>query len=619
MSAKILVVEDEAVVALSLCDSLKRLGYDPQGPVSTGEKALKLAEKSLPDLILMDIRIKGDIDGIQTATELGKKYSVPVLYLTAYTDDTTIARAQATEPYGYLVKPYEEKELRSAIEIALYRHRSERRLKKVERWLASTLRSIGDGVIAVDQDLKVTYINPVAEVLTDWPTEDAVGRPVGQILPVFDSQKRPRYPAEEALREGVVVTLDAGHTIKTRTGKSVPIDDSAAPIRNDEGEIVGAVVVFRNVEEHRKLEKRILSVQRLESLGKLSAGIAHDFNNLLTVIQGNLASIKEGYDVEESLEDALEATDRAARIARKLLAFSHPRHNHLVPIDLKVMLDDSIKILNSIVGELHEVVLLPCDRSITVPSDLGMLEQIVTNLVVNGRDAQPDGGRVEISLFTEEREPAAETENQHEWAVIQVQDWGSGISPQELPRIFEPFYTTKSENSGTGLGLASCQGMVRSHGGWIEVESEPGEGTTFRVYLPVLSVAPEKGTGIRGSRDRAATSVLVVEDVTPLRKLLGKILSRAEYRYASTESGEEALDIWQEHGPFHILLTDINIKGEMTGAGLARQMKEENPSLITVFISGYSPEKKDAPFVPDHFLSKPFLPQELLDLLDSIK
>ena len=350
MAAKILIVEDEAVVAMSLADTLKRMGYTTSGPVANGKQALQCAESDQPDLVLMDIRIQGEMDGIETAAELNKRHRLPILYLTAYTDDSTLSRAQVTEPYGYLVKPFEERELRSAIEIALYRHKSEMKLRKVEHWLAATLRSAGDGVISVDQDLRVNFINPVAEVLTGWKQAEALGRDIEEVLPITDPRGKPCVPAKLALAEGIVVTLEAGHTALSRDGRVYPIDDSAAPIRDSEGKIIGVVVIFRSAQEREHLESRILSVQRLESLGRLTAGVAHDYNNLLTVIQGNLHSIRDGQRIAESVDEALAAAERAGKLTRQLLTFGHERSGQLYPIDLREFLRES-----SQVGCVHSV------------------------------------------------------------------------------------------------------------------------------------------------------------------------------------------------------------------------------------------------------------------------
>lgn len=614
MAAKILIVEDEAIVAMSLTDTLKRLGYTTSGPVANGKQALQCAERDKPDLALMDIRIQGDMDGIETAAELSKRHHLPILYLTAYTDDSTLARAQVTEPYGYLVKPFEERELRSAIEIALYRHRSEMKLRKVEHWLAATLRSAGDGVVSVDQHLRVNFINPVAEVLTGWKQTEALGRDIEEVLPITDPRGNPCVPARLALAEGIVVTLEAGHTAISRDGQVYPIDDSAAPIRDSQGNIMGVVIIFRSAQEREHLESRILSVQRLESLGRLTAGVAHDYNNLLTVIQGNLHSIREGERVSESVEEALAAAERAGKLTRQLLTFGHARHGQLHPINLCEFLRESGQVLNSLLGENHSLSIDTGDEDLKVPADIAMLEQVVTNLVVNARDALPEGGDIKIVLRTAEKEPPPGVELQHRWAVIEVIDQGHGIDNELLPKIFDPFFTTKPAGKGTGLGLATCHGVVRSHGGWLEVDSRPGEGTTFRCFLPRICWDIAKHEPRKSSPTAKPGRVLVVEDEELLARLITRILTSRGYQVLLAGSGQEAIELMKAE-KVDLLLTDLSLPGGMTGRELAEQLRGEDPSLRVAYMSGYNPDFDDTTFDPELFLPKPFKPEELLELL----
>lgn len=620
MSSKILVVEDEAIVALSLVESLKRLGYTPSGPVSSGESALKEAEKERPDLVLMDIRIKGELDGIETAAKMTERFSLPVIYLTAYTDDATLSRAQLTEPHGYLVKPYQERELRSAIEIALYRHRSELRLKKVERWMASTLRSIGDAVLAVDTELHVTFLNPVAELLTGWSSDEANGRPLQEVFPLHDPEGKPYNVAQAALEEGVVVTLEPGYSIITKSGHRLPVEDSAAPIRDEDGRVTGAVICFRNSEEREILESRILSIQRLESLGRLSAGIAHDFNNLLTVIGGNLEAIKDGEQAPQALEEALQATRRASRLTRQLLAFSHPRYQDLKPVELKSFLEDFGPLLDSLLGERHHFCLNLCSESVIVPADQTMLEQVVTNLVINARDAQPEGGSVELTLSLQKLIPPVDTEDCEMWAVISVRDEGCGIRPEDLPKVFEPFFTTKGPEHGTGLGLATCHGIIRSHGGWIDIKTSPGEGSLFSVHLPLIRWTPEREPSIELPREgqrKGSLRIMVVEDEPSLARLTRRVLEKEGHSVSVATSGDEALSALEGRAVPDLILSDLQLPGSYDGRALGKVLRETYPGLMIAYMSGYSPEFEDETFNPSHFLPKPFTPRQLADFVNS--
>jgi two-component system cell cycle sensor histidine kinase/response regulator CckA len=258
-TASILIVEDQRVVARDIEEHLRRLGYSVVGVATSGEKAVQLAEELRPDLVLMDIRLEGAIDGVEAARQIRERFGRPVVYLTAYADEETLRRAKVTEPFGYVLKPFEERELRTVIEMALYKHQAERKLRESERRYADTLSSVGDAVIATDTAGRVTFLNPVAETLTGWPQREAVGRPLVEVFRIVSEETREpvESPAAKVLRTGTVVGL-ANHTgLLARDGRDLPIDDCGAPIIDDRGNIAGVVLVFHDVSEKRRAEKSL--------------------------------------------------------------------------------------------------------------------------------------------------------------------------------------------------------------------------------------------------------------------------------------------------------------------------------------------------------------------------
>ena len=260
---RILVVEDETIVALDVKDRLTDLGYEVAGVADRGAEALELAASTRPDLVLMDIRLKGEMDGITTAEEIRQRWRIPVIYLTAFSEDSTLQRAKVTEPFGYIIKPFEDREIQSAIEMALYKHQAEERLRDSERRYATTLTSIGDGVIATDPQGAVVFMNPAAEKLTGWSLAEAHGRPLAEVFTIANEQTRQAVedPVGRVLREGRVVGL-ANHTILiSRDGRETPIDDCAAPIRDDLGTLTGTVLVFQNVSERRQKEAELRRIE----------------------------------------------------------------------------------------------------------------------------------------------------------------------------------------------------------------------------------------------------------------------------------------------------------------------------------------------------------------------
>lgn len=278
--AKILIVEDEVIVAQDLLNKLEDMGYRGGGIASSGEQAIGMVTETLPDLVFMDIVLPGDMDGVEAAAQIHASFDIPVIYVTAYADDALLERAKITEPYGYIVKPFKERELRASIEIALHRHRVAQKLKETKRWLTDTLRSIGDGVIAVDTRGCVTFMNPAAEALTGWRQEDALGREVGEVLKLRDEDNRTmaENPAVTALREKAVVPLRNYTILIAGNGAEIPVMTCAAPIRDERGEVKGSVLVFQDImtlkqaEEARAREKATESL--MESLEKTVMALA---------------------------------------------------------------------------------------------------------------------------------------------------------------------------------------------------------------------------------------------------------------------------------------------------------------------------------------------------------
>ncbi len=254
----ILIVEDEGIVAMDVRNMLTELGYKPLGIAVSGEEAIKFVDKNKPDLVLMDIMLKGKMDGIQAAEIIRSRYRIPVIYLTAYSDETTLRRAKITEPFGYILKPFEERELRTSIEIALYRHKMEMKLEESRKWFSTTLRSIGDAVIATDTKGIITYMNPVAVQLTGWSEDEAAGKNIQEVFKIRyeNSDNSVENPLIQSLKNGEVVTAEDILLI-TRDGREIPIDDSAAPIIDDMNNKIGGVLVFKDVTERREAERRI--------------------------------------------------------------------------------------------------------------------------------------------------------------------------------------------------------------------------------------------------------------------------------------------------------------------------------------------------------------------------
>lgn len=325
---KILIVEDEGVVGLFLQEALIELGYDVIGVFSTGEEALQQIQSTPPQLIFMDIHLAGELDGVTAAAEIQAAFDIPIVYLTAYTDDATIERAKRTAPFGYLVKPFEVRELHTTIEMALYKHAMNAELKAREQWLQTVLRSIGDAVVTTDAQGVVTFMNPVAEALTQWPQAEALGQQITTILDLIQEPLRHPLanPVLEVLHQHRSLELPPDCLLVARDGSEHPVGDNAAPIQDAQGQTRGAVLVFRDTTLQKQLAAERLRAQKLESLGLLAGGIAHDFNNALLGILGHVSLAKMETAPEEQayqhLARAEQGVDRAVSLTKRLLTFA---------------------------------------------------------------------------------------------------------------------------------------------------------------------------------------------------------------------------------------------------------------------------------------------------------
>ncbi len=273
---RILVVEDEHIVAMDLMNRLRNLGYEVPDSASSGQEAIDKADRVRPDLVLMDIFLNGEMDGIQAAGQIRSRYNIPIIYLTAYADSNTLQRAKITEPFGYILKPFEERELLTTIEMALYKYRIEQRLKDSERWLATTLKSIGDGVIATDRDGRIKFMNPVAEALTGWKESEALGKSLIEVfrLASADTRQMLENPVARVLREGTVVGLSTNALLLSRDGRKTPVYDSAAPIRDDDGNVAGVVLIFSDITERKRSEEALRRKNReLEIVSSITSSI----------------------------------------------------------------------------------------------------------------------------------------------------------------------------------------------------------------------------------------------------------------------------------------------------------------------------------------------------------
>jgi two-component system cell cycle sensor histidine kinase/response regulator CckA len=625
--AQIMVVEDESIIAEDIQAMLESLGYTVPAVALSGEEAIRKAVETHPDLVLMDIVLKGTMDGVEAAQYLRTHHHMPVIYVTAYADEKTLRRAKITEPLGYILKPFDERALHTAIELALHKHRMEKQVKDSEQWLATTLRSIGDAVLATDARGCVTFLNPVAEALTGWRQEEALGRPVTEVFQIME-EERPMsrdHPVVRALREGVAIDL-ANHDLHLRAkdGRERPVDDSVAPIRDADGRLIGAVVVFRDITERRQFEEQLVQAQKMDAIGRLAGRVAHDFNNLLTVIslysELLMGPRRSPDQLHQYAQEIKKAVEHATALTNQLLAFGRKQVRQPIVLNLNAVLTAMEEVLQRLIGDHIEMVMeLGSARSL-VNIDPEQLEQVIVNLVINACEAMPQGGKLTITTANVEMDERSARRQAGlrpgPYVTLAVRDTGCGMDSTTQARLFEPFFTTKPRGKGTGFGLAIVHGIIAQSGGCIAVDSALGQGTTLTIYLPLAEI----GVTIRPSAAtfnpllQGTETVLLVEDEAEVRAAVFESLKMRGYTVLKACSGREAMMISKRYkGPIHLLLTDV-IMPQMTGPALAKRLAPLRPSMKIIFMSGYpsdalAPNDLKGPDVV--FLSKPFTPEAL--------
>ncbi len=387
--------------------------------------------------------------------------------------------------------------------------------------------------------------------------------------------------------------------------------------------------LFRDVSGQKRLEEQLRHSQKMEAIGQLAGGVAHDFNNILTVIHGHGSLLLTDPNLNGnsviSAKQIVQAAERAAALTRQLLLFGRRQVIQLTRLDLNDSVSNMTQMLSRILGE--DIVLQLCysPQPAVVSADSGMMEQILLNLAVNSRDAMPAGGTLQIHLQTVAIQP--EHLPQHpeaavgEFICLSVKDTGSGIKPEHLRRIFEPFFTTKPIGKGTGLGLATVYGIVKQHQGWIEVSSEIGKGTEFKVYLPMSHEETKRGP-VKDQEENLEggdETLLVVEDEKAVRDLVSTVLSGLGYKVFTAESGLKALGVWVRHKTeIDLVLTDLVMPDGLNGRELAEKLWSDRPDLKVMFTSGYSAEVVGADFIQRHqlyYLQKPYHPRKLAHYL----
>jgi len=754
--ARIVIVEDEIIIGRDLKIRLEDMGYSVTALVTSGEEVLDKVAPEETDLVLMDIRLGGPLDGIEVAGQLRSRLGVPVVFMTAYTDEKILDRAKMTEPFGYLVKPFPDKELQAAVEVALHRSRIEAELRESEALYRHLVDHAPAGIYEVDL-VNNRFINVNGAMLeyTGYTREEFLAQELGAALTEESrktlQERQRKVAAAQDLVESVEycfrtksgqekcavvnsrLLFEDGRPVRARvvlhditarkeaeselraerekfrtlaeesplglvllkadgrydyvnpafermfgyTQREVPtgrdwfrlafpdpesrhaaiatwLDDLAEsqpgqarprvfsltcqdgsqrivhirPVSLSTGD---QLLIYEDITERvqaeeakARLEEQLRQVHKMEAMGTLAGGIAHDFNNILAAIQGYtelaVSDLPPGHRSGQSLEQVLMACHRAQKLVQQILSFSRPGDQERRPVKLGPVIEEALKLLRATLPTTIEIRSNLAVESGVVQADQTQIHQVLMNLGANAAYAMRDkGGLLEVTLERVHLDEAAAA-GQAElgpglYERLIVRDTGEGIDQEIVGRIFEPFFSTKAPVKGSGMGLAVVHGIIKGHGGSIEVLSRPGQGSTFLIYLPLLEDrAAESRQEKPGPVPGGEEGILFVDDEEAIVDVSRQLLERLGYRVSALTSSLEALELFRA-GPDQIdlVITDQTMP-QMTGAELAQEMLRLRPELPIILCTGFSEQmsaQKAEAMGIRRFAMKPLVGREL--------
>jgi two-component system cell cycle sensor histidine kinase/response regulator CckA len=631
---KVLLVdddEDDYLITRDLVSHIRerRHHLDWINNYNDGLAAIKRGEH---DLCLLDYRL-GERTGLELLRELQSlNMRLPVILLTGQGDQEIDVEAMKAGAADYLVKSRLTADtLERSIRYAIERKRTEETVRHERDFISGIMETSPSGIVVTDCDGKITFANRRAgEVLKlaehaaqtanvlNWRVADMDGNLLSGQMSLLKNVLVSGEPA-----------LDLHHVVEFPDNQRAVLTSNATPLFSAGGHIDGMIVTVDDITQRLTLETQLRQSQKMDSLGQLAAGVAHDINNILTIIQGHagllLAGAQPDSDSAKSASQIVAASDRAAGFIRHLLAFSRKQIYRTKILDLNAVLRNLELLLPRMLGT-HIALEINCFSQLpNIAADTSLVEQIVMNLSINARDAMPKGGKLVIETSALDVDPVTARRfpegRPGRFVCLIVSDNGCGMEPGVVHRIFEPFFTTKETGKGTGLGLATVYAVVKQLRGWIEVQSQVGSGTTFKIFIPASDQAvatpvipSPPAENVQGGKE----TILVAEDESALLELMRSTLGLYHYQVLTASSGQEALEIWDRHqGNIDLLLTDLIMPGGMTGRELAAELKSRKPELKVIFTSGFNASSvgKDAANGDTTFLPKPYLPDEVARLV----
>jgi two-component system, cell cycle sensor histidine kinase and response regulator CckA len=584
----------------------------------TRKDATERLETTAYDLVLLQQESSNELLAAVLGALRGLDRAMPLLVLTEHADEQKLVEAVRGSFCEYISRDeLEQGTFLRTVRWANDLHRREQQFGQTLQKLHSAVEQSADIVIITDAQARIEYVNPAFERTTGYARAEVIGSTPrllksGEHNPAFYDELWRTLKAGEVFR-GVMIN-------RKKSGESLVVDKTITPVRNGLGEVTHFISNDRDISEVRRLETALFQAHKMDAIGQLAGGVAHDFNNLLMVISSYaelmLDHVPPEHKLHRNVQQILGASRRAADLTRQLLAFGRKQMQTLQIVDLNNIVQGIARFLPRLIGEDIDLKIVAAEELGRVHVDPGQIEQVLMNLAANARDAMPDGGVLTIETRNIELDEtyvhAQNLVRPGEYVLLEVTDSGTGIPPEHLPHIFEPFYTTKEQGKGTGLGLATVYGIVKQSGGYIWVYSEKNLGTAFKIYFPRVrkQATPQTEASPRAIEDvRGTETILVVEDEQPVRSSLCECLRNYGYTVLDAGCGTDALALAKDHkDPIHLMISDMVMPG-MSGWQVAEALSAIHSETKVLFVSGYAEQVVNSRInihARDGFLQKPF-------------
>ena len=636
-SRTVLIVDDHQGLISLIQRCLSREGFHTAF-AHTGQEALTWLSEHHADLLLLDLQL-ADMSGEDLIHHLKQRaLTLPFIVVTGQGDERLAVKMMKGGARDYFIKDSSLIELLPSIVTQTFEQlHQEQRLRLAEETLreerermAITLSSIVEGVLTTDRRGHITYMNGMAEELSGWKQRDAMGRSIEEVVRFLHSgvNEENDHPVTHVLAVGTPLHPLDHYPLFDHVKGERPVVYSVSPLRRSDGNLLGAVLILRDMTERIKLDEERLKASKLDSVGLLAGGIAHDFNNLLTTILGNISMTKAWVNSRDHLfsflSEAENASLRAKKLTQQLLTFAKGGTPLKKPLALQQVIPESATFALS-----GSSISCHCD----IPEDIwliqadeGQINQVIHNLAVNAQQAMPTGGILTIGaenvMLTAEQARQKNLSEPGKYIKLTVQDSGTGIPPYALHKIFDPYYSTKQ--TGSGLGLSTAYSIINNHYGTIAASSVQSRGATFVIYLPAAkepTPIPQGSLSTMPGEGR----VLVMDDEESIRLLVGEMLRHLGYEVQCVAEGQEALERYQEayhtQQPFNAVILDLTVPGGLGGKATVEQLRQFDPQVKAIVSSGYSNDpvlSRYSTFGFHGVVAKPFRLAELSQVLHQI-